>query len=134
MNKLILTLVFTLISLGIFAQSKTVPTDKALTKLMEVKKGMNAVNSITNDLAQKLTASKSANFKTEMNNFKADLISNSFKTFKETYSASEIDAIYAECTSDKIDYTDLTNGFFRKWRQLKGQFFKNAKETYLKYQ
>ena len=132
MNKLILSFVFTLISLGVFAQNK-VPTDAAITKLMEVKKGMISVNSITDQLAQDFSTDKATAFKAEMAVFKTDMLSKSYAKFKTDYTADEIDFIYEECTSDKIDYTDLTNNFFAKWRSLKGQFFKNAKLTYRKY-
>ena len=133
MKKILFIFVLTFATIGLSAQSKKGPTDKAITQLMHVKKGMVSVNGITNELAEKIEPSKEKAFRAEMDTFRGDMINNAMKTFKADYTASEIDAIYKECTSDKIDYTDLTNTFFAKWRRLKGEFFKHAKETYFKY-
>lgn len=133
MKKLIFAITLLFISVGIFAQGKA-PSEKAITKLMFVKKGMSTVNTITENLSQKMDAKKATAFKVEMDTYKKNMLDKAMRTFKSDYTASQIDAIYKECTSDKIDYTDLTNNFFAKWRRLKGEFFKSAKETFFKYQ
>jgi len=134
MKKSILTIVLLFLTFGLFAQKST-PSDEAVLKMMNVKKGMTSVNSLANQMSEKMDAKNVASFKKEMETYKQELINTALATFKKDYTAEEMDAIYKECTSDKIDYSDLTNGFFRKWRQLKANiFFRRAKETYFKYQ
>ncbi|HIE46133.1 MAG TPA: hypothetical protein EYP87_08235, partial [Flavobacteriaceae bacterium] len=113
MKKIILLFVITLVSTSMFAQNDT-PTDAAILKLMNVKKGMLSVNSLTDNMTKNMSATQIKNFKAEMDLYKSELIKKSIDTFKKEYTAKEINFIYEECTSDKIDYTDLTNGFFRK--------------------
>ena len=134
MKKSILSFVLLFLTVGLFAQKNT-PSDKAILKMMNVKRGMTSVNSLADQMSENMDAKNAASFKKEMETYKQELINTAIATFKKDYTAEEIDAIYKECTSDKIDYTDLTNGFFRKWRQLKGNlFFRRAKEIYFKYQ
>lgn len=133
MKKTLLTLVFAFVSIALFSQ-KTDARDAAILKLMNVKKGMVSVNSLPDSMSKKMSAKDATSFKAELNKHKTELINTALETFKKDYTAKEIDFIYNECTSDKIDYTDLTNGFFRKWRQLKGNlYFRYAKEIYAKY-
>ena len=95
---------------------------------------MQSVNTLPDSMTKNLDPKKADEFKAEMAVFKKELIEKAIAKFKADYTAKEIDFIYEECTSDKIDYTDLTNGFFSKWRQLKGKiYFSRAKETYFKY-
>ena len=134
MKKIFLTFVLTFIAIGMFAQ-KSIPTDTAVLKLMNIKKGMVSVNSLADSMSKKMTLKNATDFKTEMNVYKAEMIAKAMETFKNDYSVEDIDFIYNECTSDKIDYTDLTNNFFRKWRSIKGNyFFSKAKASYAKYQ
>ena len=130
MKKIIFALVFGFVAFGAFAQNKT---NDAITKLMYVKQGMKTVNSISGELVSGVAAENVAKFNTEMKAYKENMLQKAIKTFSSDYSASQLDAIYKECTSDKINYSDMTNNFFAKWRQIKGEYFKNAKETYFKY-
>lgn len=130
MKKYILLFILTVTTTVLFAQS-----DAAILKLMNVKRGMVSVNTLPDSMAKNMDNQKATNFKAEMAVFKQELITASLLKFKKDYTAKEIDFIYAECTSDKIDYTDLTNGFFRKWRKLKSDmYFSKSKQTYFKYQ
>ncbi len=133
MNKLILLFVLILLSFSIFAQSK-VPTDKALTQLMEVKKGMNSVNTIPQEFAKIVAPENKTKLATALKNQREIMLSKAMTTFKADYTAADITFIYNEITSDKIELSDLTNGFFRKWRNIKGNyFFKQAKEFHFKF-
>jgi len=133
MKKTLLTFVFAFISIALFSQ-KTSSRDAAILKLMNVKRGMASVNSLPDNMSKNMSEKDATSFKAELSKYKTQLINTALETFKKDYTAKEIDFIYNECTSDKIDYTDLTNGFFRKWRQLKGNlYFRHAKETYAKY-
>jgi len=133
MKKNILLFVLTLATLVSFAQKES--RDAAILKLMNVKRGMASVNALPDNMAKNMDNQKAASFKAEMAVFKEELIKAALSKFKADYTAKEIDFIYAECTSDKIDYTDLTNGFFRKWRHLKSKmYFSKSKQTYFKYQ
>lgn len=134
MKKIILTLVLIVTTIGMFAQKNT-PSDADVLKLMNVKRGMDAVNSLADDMSKNMDTDKSIAFKKAMDGYKINLINKALKKFKAEYTAKEIKAIYDECTSDEINYSDLTNDFFKKWRSLKGeQFFKYAKEEYVKLQ
>lgn len=133
MKKIIILLVMSLATTLLFAQDNN-KRDASILKLMNVKKGMSSVNSLPDSMVKNMNAKNAANFKSEMSVFKEALISEALTTFRKKYTAEDIDFIYSEATSDKIDYSDLTNGFFRKWRQLKANlYFKKAKETYFKY-
>jgi hypothetical protein len=133
MKKIILTLVLIITTIGMFAQ-KNSPSDADVLKLMNVKRGMNSVNSLADDMSKNMDTKKAITFKKVMDGHKTTLINEALKKFKAEYSAKEIKAIYDECTSDEINYSDLTNNFFKKWRRLKGElFFRYAKEEYSKF-
>ena len=132
MKKIILTLALIVSTFGMFAQ-KNAPSDAAVLKLMNVKRGMESVNSLADDMAKNMDSKKAISFKKAMNVHKTNLINEAVKKFKAEYTAKEIKAIYDECTSDEINYSDLTNDFFKKWRRLKGElYFKYAKEEFSK--
>ena len=134
MKKIILTLVLIISTIGLFAQKNT-PSDANVLKLMNVKRGMESVNSLANDMSKNMDSKKAITFKKAMDGYKTNLIKEALKKFKAEYTAKEIKAIYDECTSDVINYSDLTNGFFKKWRGIKGEmFFKHAKEEFSKMQ
>ena len=134
MKKIILTLVLITITIGSFAQKST-PSDADVLKLMNVKRGMESVNSLADDMSRNLDSKKQIEFKKVMKKHKSTLIKEALKKFKAEYTAEEIKAIYDECTSDEINYSDLTNDFFSKWRRIKGeQFFRFAKQEFSKYQ
>ena len=134
MKKIILTLVLIVTTIGMFAQKST-PSDADVLKLMNVKRGMDAVNSLADDMSKNMDSKKAITFKKAMNDYKTNLINEALKTFKAEYTAKEIKAIYDECTSDVINYSDLTNNFFKKWRRIKGEmFFKHAKVELSKLQ
>ena len=134
MRKILLSLALIISTIGLFAQKST-PTDAAVLKMMNVKRGMESVNSLANDMSRNLDSKKITKFKKVMDNHKATLISEALKKFKAEYTAKEIKAIYDECTSDEINYSELTNNFFSKWRRLKGEFyFRYAKEEFSKFQ
>jgi len=130
MKKIIFALVFAFVALGMFAQNKT---DKAITKLMYVKQGMKTVDAIAGELTNGVASENLAKYTAEMKTFKTDMLQKARESFKANYTLSQLDAIYTECTSDKVDYTDLTNNFFAKWREYRGEYFRNAKQTYFKY-
>ncbi|MEE9349068.1 MAG: hypothetical protein V3U80_03410 [Flavobacteriaceae bacterium] len=133
MIRLIITIALTiLMSFGIFAQSKT-PTTAKVEQLMAVKQGMKTVNNITAELAEGVSAENFNKFQEEMADYKSAMLKTAMETFKNDYSASDIDAIYTECTSDAIDYSDKTNNFFKKWRKLKATFYRNAKQAYFRH-
>lgn len=134
MIKVIISLILTLLmTIGLLAQTDKTPTKDALEHLMAVKRGMETVNNITESLAKDIAIDKVDLFRAEMKTYKETMLTTAMTEFKTTYSTSDIDAIYTECTSDKIEYTDQTNDFFKKWRKLKGNFFRQAKQTYFKY-
>lgn len=134
MKKIILLLALTFVTSSLFAQMYG-PKEQAILKLMTVKKGMVSINSLSDNMSKDMSTENATNFKAEMDVYKKELVSTALETFKADYTAKEIDAIYKECTSDKINYTDLTNNFFKKWRRLKSDlYFSKAKETYFKYQ
>jgi len=133
MKRILLSFILITSTISMFSQ-KSVPSDAAILKLMNVKRGMATVNSLINEMPKSLDTKKSIEFKRLLNSNKMDLINTSIRTFKAEYTAKEIDFIYNECTSDIIDYSDLTNNFFKKWRHLKGElFFGKAKQLYSKY-
>lgn len=134
MKKIFLSFVLVFVSMTLFAQ-KTVASDAAILKLMNARKGMVSVNSLVDNMTKNMNEKDAKNYRLEMDVFKKQLIDTALTTFKKDYTAVQIDAIYKECTSDIIDYSDLTNNFFKKWRNLKGNlYFAKAKETYFKYQ
>lgn len=134
MKKIILLFVLVFATTTLFAQNKDA-RDSAIIKLMNVKKGMVSVNSLAKSMSKNMDAKQTASFKTEIAVYKKDLIKQAVAKFKADYTAKEINAIYDECTSDKINYSDLTNGFFSKWRQLKGNlYFSKVKQAYFKHQ
>lgn len=135
MKKITIVFVLFLVSFSLFSQKAMTARDAAIIELMHVKKGMISVNSLTQSMSKNMDKKQAASFKVEMDAFKDQLISTALSTFKKDYTAEEISYIYTECTSDKINYSDLTNDFFKKWRHLKGNlYFKKAKESYFKYQ
>ena len=134
MKKIILLFVLTLATTTLFAQKEDA-RDAAIIKLMNVKKGMVSVNSLANSMSKNMDTKQASSFKAEMKSYKSTLTKTAVTTFKKDYTAEEINFIYNECTSDKINYSDLTNGFFSKWRRLKGElYFSKAKQAYFKYQ
>jgi len=122
-----------LVTLSFTAFAQKADFDKAITKLMYAKKGMLTVENIGKDLVRNIPKEKVAKFNQELevlrNNFKKTAI----QEFKRKYSTADIQNIYTEFTSDKVNYSDKTNNFFSFFRHLKGQFYADAKRLYAKY-
>ena len=131
MKKLLLLVTVLFISISSFAQSKTI--DQNITKLMYAKNGMGAIENVTTKLATGISENKRTEFSTKLNSLKTEFIQKTMVRFKKDYTNEEITAIYNEFHSDKINYTDETNNFFAKFRKLKGEFSKSAKELYFQY-
>lgn len=131
MKKLFIFATFIFIAINSFSQNKTF--DENITQLMYAKNGMGGVEKITDQLANSLADDKKATFTTTLNNVKEKFIIDSKAKFKQDYTNEQIVAIYNEFHSSEINYTDETNGFFAKFRKLKGQFFKKAKELYFEH-
>lgn len=132
MKNLFFFATFLFIAIGSFAQNKTF--DENITQLMYAKNGMNGVEKITDQLALNISDDdKKVAFKTVLSKIKSDFIVDTKAEFKKAYTNDQIVAIYSEFHSTKINYTEQTNGFFHKFRALKGQFFKKAKQLYLEY-
>ena len=121
MKKYIVVFVLALISFTSFAQSKA--SSESIMQLMTVKNGMNEITQFTKHNIKHISTKNKDQFEKTINSYKVDLVNKSLEFFKNKYTAAQINAIYTECTSDIIDYTDLTNGFFRDWRKLKGDLF-----------
>ena len=132
MKKALLFVTILFITINSFAQSKSF--DQNLTQLMYAKNGMGPIENLTPKLVQGISEEHKAAFITKMNTLKIEAIKNIKDQFKKDYTNSQIIAIYSEFTSDKINYTEETIGFFGKFRKLKGQFSKSAKELYFQYQ
>ncbi len=132
MKKIILLFVLTLATLSLFSQNDR---DSAILRLMNAKKGMVPVNSLAASMTKNLDSKQAASFNKEMAVYKKELVKAAITKFKAEYTSKEIEAIYNEFTSDKINYSDLTLNFLKKWRKLKGDlYFSKAKQTYFKHQ
>jgi hypothetical protein len=131
MKKIFLLILITL-SFSVFAQKADF--DKAIKKLMYAKNGMLTTESITKDLARNIPQNKVAEFTKKMNVLKSNFEKTSIQEFKRKYSTADINEIYKEFTSDKINYSDKTNNFFKFFRSLKGRFYASAKQLYGEYQ
>ncbi|HFS67454.1 MAG TPA: hypothetical protein ENK67_04505 [Flavobacteriia bacterium] len=115
-------------SLNSFAQKDNF--DQAITKLMYAKKGMLTVENLKDDLSKNLPKDKVAEFTNKMNLLTENFKKTAIQEFKRKYSIADINSIYNEFTSDKINYSDKTNDFFKFFRHLKGQFYGDAKRLY----
>lgn len=129
--KKIFLLVLVTLSFNAFAQKTDF--NKAITKLMYAKKGMQTVENLRKDLEKNMPEEKVAEFNEKMNTLTKNFTENAIQEFKRKYSTADIKAIYAEFTSDKINYSDKTNDFFRFFRHLKGQFYRDAKLLHSEY-
>jgi hypothetical protein len=131
MKKVFLLILVTL-SFSVFAQKADF--DKAIKKLMYAKNGMLTAENITKDLARNIPQSKVAEFTKKMDLLRSNFEKTAIQEFKRKYSTADINDIYNEFTSNKINYSDKTNDFFKFFRSLKGRFYSSAKRLYGEYQ
>lgn len=128
----ILLLVLVTSSFSAFAQKSDF--DQAIQKLMYAKKGMLSVENMTKNLSKGIPEANKAAFIDKMNALTENFKTTAVQEFKRKYSTADIQEIYNEYTSDKINYSDKTNDFFKFFRHLKGQFYSEAKRLYGDYQ
>jgi len=124
---------FLLVSFTLSSFAQKTEFDKAINQLMHAKNGMLTVENLSKDLSKGIPQDKVAEFNAKMQVLKTNFIQNTVQEFKRKYSTADIREIYAEYTSDKINYSDKTNDFFKFFRHLKGQFYADAKRLYGEY-
>lgn len=129
MKKVVLLVVLLSATLVSFAQDKDSFKSDIL-KLMNAKNGMNSVHNVGNELANKVNPEKKVSFTTSIKTLKSNFINHAINTIKSTYTQEQINSIYTEFLSDEINYTDQTNDFFRLFRKLKGEYFRDVKLLY----
>jgi hypothetical protein len=133
MKKLLFIFAITLFTVNVNAQDNTI--DTKLTQLLEAKNGMGGVNSVIKKLASAVPEKNVEAFTNEMNTIKSKFLKDTFVDLKKDYTLKDINDIYTEYMDESIvNYTDKTNNFHAKWRNLRSAFFRDAKATYKKYQ
>lgn len=129
MKKILFLAVLFVVSTSAFSQT----FEKDIKKLMYAKNGLGAVENITTKLSKGVAENDKAKFEKEMNDLVSRFIDNTVEELKTNYTNEQINAIYAEFHSDKINYEEETIQFFSNYRRLKGEFFRSAKELYYQY-
>lgn len=121
------------LSIGSFAQGNNTFT-KSLEKLMEANNGSDIFTRIYNHNIQNIKAEKRVDFKQKIAEMAVEKKAEAIKFFTKKYSQKDIEDIYFEYTSGRMDYSPKTTGFIKYWRSFKVEFQQEYKELYVAYQ
>ena len=130
MKNLFYTFIALFMSIASFAQSSQAKT-QSIEKLLDARNGSTIFTRILDSNIDQVAPDKQAEFKQKINAEAAAIRADAIQYFSKKYSQQDIDAIYAEFTTEgRIDFSQKTLSFIREWRNFKGKFQQRFKEIY----